>query len=165
MSSRGLGGYSRRLKDLSPPSHVNTRFPVIRLEARAPAAADYSYLPLNDDSLKSYNATRKPKKLYLENTNLIAAITAPHRVEPSTGTVRETFFCAALRPQHVLKSLGGVDFLVDDHVAVEVGGPGKGDHQLQKKKVDPQMRRVLAIDGIEAGSGQRIPLHLFGLLR
>jgi predicted AAA+ superfamily ATPase len=118
---------------------------------------------------RGVKSTRKPEKLYLENTNLMAAITAPHRVEPSIGTVRETFFCNALRARHSLKSLGDVDFLVDDRVAVEVGGPGKGDHQLRAERLDAKMHakahRVLAVDGIEAGSGQRIPLHLFGLLR
>ena len=110
-------------------------------------------------------STRKPEKLYLENTNLMAAITAPHRVEPSAGTVRETFFCAAMRPGHSVKSLGNVDFLVDDRVAVEVGGPSKGGRQLLAEKIDPKIDRVVAVEGIEAGSGQRIPLYLFGLLR
>jgi predicted AAA+ superfamily ATPase len=110
-------------------------------------------------------STRKPEKVYLENTNLMAAITAPHRVEPSTGTVRETFFCAAMRPGHSIKSLGSVDFLVDDRVAVEIGGPSKGGRQLLTQRLDPKIERVVAVDGIEAGSGQRIPLHLFGLIR
>ena len=110
-------------------------------------------------------STRKPEKVYLENTNLIAAITAPHRVEPSVGTVRETFFCTSLRSRHSIKSLGNVDFLVDDRVAVEVGGPSKGSRQLVTAKLNSKMDRVVALDGIEAGSGQRIPLYLFGLLR
>ena len=101
---------------------------------------------------------RKPEKVYLENTNLLAAITTPHRVEPSIGTVRETFFCNAMRPQHSVKSLGNIDFLVDDSWTVEVGGPRKDGRQVAA--ADKVPRPVLAIDGIEAGSGNRIPLHL-----
>jgi hypothetical protein len=86
-------------------------------------------------------------------------------VEPSVGTIRETFFCAAVRLKHALRSLGNVDFLVDDRLAVEVGGPGKGRRQLSAPDLDSKYDRVVAVDGIECGSGRRIPLHLFGLLR
>ena len=105
------------------------------------------------------------EKVYLENTNLIAAITVPHHVEPSTGTVRETFFCNALRSHHSIKSLGNIDFLMNNRLAVEVGGPSKGTRQFKTETLRPSVNRVVAVDGIEAGSGQRIPLHLFGLLR
>lgn len=110
-------------------------------------------------------SARKPEKVYLENTNLLAAITAPHRVEPSVGTVRETFFCTSLRPHHSVKSLGNIDFIVDDQIAVEVGGSGKTERQFAANAVRGDLKRVVAVDGIEASSGRRIPLHLFGLLR
>lgn len=110
-------------------------------------------------------SVRKPDKIYLDNTNLLAAITAPHRVDPSIGTVRETFLCAALRPAHAIKSLGPVDFLVDECWAIEVGGPSKDKRQFTKVPAKSSSKPLLAIDGIETGSGNRIPLHLFGLLR
>ncbi len=110
-------------------------------------------------------SVRKPEKVYLDNTNLLAAITAPHRVEPSIGSVRETFLCASLRPHHAVKSLGDVDFLADEHWAIEVGEPRKDNRQLTKTRAVNEGQNLLAIDGIETGSGNRIPLHLFGLTR
>lgn len=110
-------------------------------------------------------SVRKPEKIYLANTNLLAAVTAPHRVDPSVGTVRETFLYSSLKPLHAVKSLGDVDFLVDEQLAIAVGGPNKGDRQLAKSGHKPELTKVLAIDGIETGSGDRIPLHMFGLLR
>jgi predicted AAA+ superfamily ATPase len=110
-------------------------------------------------------SVRKPEKVYLDNTSLLAAITTPHRVEPSIGTVRETYICSTLRPRHSIKSLGNVDFLIDNRWAIEVGGPGKGAQQLAKASSTKKVEHLLAIDGIEAGSGNRVPLHLFGLLR
>jgi hypothetical protein len=109
-------------------------------------------------------SVRKPEKVYLENTNLLAVITNPQRVEPSIGTVRETFLCCALRPGHAVKSLGTIDFLVDERWAIEVGGPRKDARQINTGKATA-LKLLLAIDGIEAGSGNRVPLHLFGLLR
>jgi len=110
-------------------------------------------------------SVRKPEKVYLENTNLIATITNPQRVEPSIGTVRETFLCTNLRPNHSVKYLGHVDFLVDEQWSIEVGGPRKDARQFAKLGNTANQSHILAIDGIEAGSAKRIPLHLFGLTR
>jgi uncharacterized protein len=111
-------------------------------------------------------SVRKPEKMYLENTNIIAAITIPNRVEPSVGTVRETFFCSAVAPIHSVKSFAGIDFLLDDEWLVEVGGQNEDAQQLQSSGLKSNKKtRLLALDGIESGSGDRVPLYLFGLLR
>ena len=52
------------------------------------------------------------------------------------------------------------DFLlVDDHHLFEVGGPKKSFNQI--KDVE---NSFLAIDGVEFGRGNKIPLWLFGFL-
>ncbi len=51
------------------------------------------------------------------------------------------------------------DFLVDNKYLFEVGGQNKTYDQI---KNIPQS--YLAIDGIESGMGNRIPLWMFGLL-
>ena len=51
------------------------------------------------------------------------------------------------------------DFLVDDRYLFEVGGPKKSFNQI--KDVE---NSFLAIDGVEFGRGNKIPLWLFGFL-
>ena len=51
------------------------------------------------------------------------------------------------------------DSLVDDHYLFEVGGPKKSFNQI--KDVE---NSFLAIDGVEFGRGNKIPLWLFGFL-
>jgi predicted AAA+ superfamily ATPase len=110
-------------------------------------------------------AARKPEKIYIENTSILAALTSPRHIEPEVGTVRETFLASQLAPCHSIQSAGTADFLVDNQIVIEVGGPSKDRHQLPHAKSKNRLRAVRALDGIETGSGDRIPLHLFGLVR
>ena len=57
--------------------------------------------------------------------------------------------------------LGGdkADFLVDGSLTVEVGGKNKGHEQIIGKE-----NACLALDDLPVGSGNRIPLWLFGFL-
>ena len=96
----------------------------------------------------------KPEKVYLENTNLMFALS--NNVE--AGTVRETFFANQLS-EHELSFGGTGDFLIDNTHTVEVGGRRKNFNQIKDLS-----QSYLAIDDIEIGSGNRIPLWLFGFL-
>ena len=96
----------------------------------------------------------KPEKVYLENTNLMFALSS--NVE--AGTVRETFFANQLS-EHELSFGGAGDFLIDNTHTVEVGGRRKNFNQIKDLS-----QSYLAIDDIEIGSGSRIPLWLFGFL-
>ncbi len=96
----------------------------------------------------------KPEKVYLENTNLMFALSS--NVE--AGTVRETFFANQLS-EHELSFGGAGDFLIDNTHTVEVGGRRKNFNQIKDLS-----QSYLAIDDIEIGSGNRIPLWLFGFL-
>jgi predicted AAA+ superfamily ATPase len=97
----------------------------------------------------------KPEKIYLNNPNLIHALT-PDAVR---GTIRETFFMNALGAMHTLKAPPKGDFLVDDTYLFEVGGKNKSFAQI--KDIE---NSFLAIDDIETGFGNKIPLWLFGFL-
>jgi predicted AAA+ superfamily ATPase len=97
----------------------------------------------------------KPEKIYLNNPNLIHALT-PDAVR---GTIRETFFMNALGAMHTLKAPPKGDFLVDDTYLFEVGGKNKSFAQI--KDIE---NSFLAVDDIDTGFGSRIPLWLFGFL-
>lgn len=104
---------------------------------------------------KSYKRLTSPDKIYLGNTNLMAAL----GTKVDLGNRRETFF------NNQLQVIGNVtmpvkgDFLIDGKYLFEVGGSGKTFDQI---KDEPNS--FLAVDDVEIGSGSRIPLWMFGLL-
>lgn len=105
---------------------------------------------------KSYKKLPKPEKIYLGSTNLMAAISANNNI----GTVRETFFASAFAHSghNVLLPKAG-DFLVDEKYTFEVGGKNKGFAQIAGIE-----NSYIAIDDVEIGVGNKIPLWMLGLL-
>lgn len=97
----------------------------------------------------------KPEKVYLENTNLMFALAS----EINTGNIRETFFANQLFNAHELAFSGSDDFLIDNTHTIEVGG-----HRKSFEQIKDMTDSYLAIDDIEIGNGNRIPLWLFGFL-
>lgn len=97
----------------------------------------------------------KPEKVYLENTNLIYGLSS----DISIGNVRETFFSNQLFNDHELAFSGSGDFLVDNIHTVEVGG-----HRKSFDQIKDMPNSYLAVDDIEIGNGNRIPLWLFGFM-
>lgn len=97
----------------------------------------------------------KPEKVYLENPNLMYALS--NRTD--TGNVRETFFANQLKESHEIAYSGTGDFLIDGQYTFEVGGRNK---KFQQIKDVPDS--FLAIDDLDIGTGNRIPLWMFGLL-
>ncbi|MDR0961734.1 MAG: AAA family ATPase [Mediterranea sp.] len=97
----------------------------------------------------------KPEKIYLDNANLMYALSAT----PDIGTLRETFFANQLKQAHTLTASDRGDFLIDETWLFEVGGKTKTFEQI---KDIPQS--YLAVDDVEYGTGNRIPLWLFGFL-
>ena len=106
-------------------------------------------------NVKDYKHLVNPEKIFLGNTNLMYALGS--RV--NEGTLRETFFLNQLSLGHEVCSPAQGDFLVDQKYLFEVGGKNKTFEQI--KDVEDSF---LAIDGIEIGSHNRIPLWMFGLL-
>jgi len=96
----------------------------------------------------------KPEKLYLANTNLHFAYCNNSEV----GTIREVFFMSMFEDNELESSKNG-DFIVKDKYIIEVGGKNKSFKQIK----DLQNSFVVA-DDIEVGSGNKIPLWLFGFM-
>ena len=107
------------------------------------------------DKPKDYKHLIGPKKIYLNNTNLMNALGS--RV--SKGTQRETFFANQAGAVSDLLIPKQGDFLADGRYVFEVGGPHKTFDQIAGLPDS-----YLAIDDIETGNGNRIPLWLFGCL-
>jgi len=72
---------------------------------------------------------------------------------------RETFFNNQLHAVARITMPQKGDFLVNGKYLFEVGGSGKSFEQI---KDEPNS--FLAVDDIETGTGNRIPLWMFGLL-
>lgn len=107
------------------------------------------------DKPKDYKHLTGPKKIYLNNTNLMNALGC--RV--SKGTQRETFFANQVGAVTDLLIPKQGDFLADGRCIFEVGGPQKTFDQIAGLPDS-----YLAIDDMEVGNGNRIPLWLFGCL-
>lgn len=128
----------------------------------------YNYLDILETGglLRSLNSAargakriRKPGKLLFDNTNLLFAIAGSFKDEASIGTLRETFFASQLSLVHKLSLHAKADFLVDNRLVFEIGGPAKG-----KKQIAGRPGAYLVQDGIEIGFAETIPLYLFGFL-
>ena len=98
----------------------------------------------------------KPEKIYLHNSNLAYALEA---VKPDTGNIRETFFFNQLKSVSKVTSGNKADFKIDNKYTIEVGGKNKGHEQIVGVK-----EAYLALDNLEYGFKNKIPLWLFGLL-
>jgi len=96
----------------------------------------------------------KPEKIYLNNPNLHFAYCDNKEI----GTLREVFFASMLEGYHLFIPKKG-DFFIEDRYIVEVGGKNKSFKQI--KDMD---NSFVVIDDIEIGSGNKIPLWLFGFL-
>ncbi|MFO7555241.1 MAG: AAA family ATPase [Desulfobacterales bacterium] len=102
-------------------------------------------------------ALEKPEKIYLNNTNQIYAIS--RKGKENRGTLRETFFINMFSDIHTVSSPKRGDFFVDNKYIFEIGGKNKSFKQI--KDIDDSF---LAVDDIETGIGNKVPLWLFGFL-
>lgn len=96
----------------------------------------------------------KVEKIYLDNTNIIYALT------PNTaniGNVRETFFMNQMRVRQSVISSSVTDFKIDE-MSFEIGGKKKGQKQIESVE-----KGFVVKDDIEYGFANIIPLWAFGL--
>lgn len=112
-------------------------------------------LALLTTRIKNYKSLSRPDKIYLNNTNLMYALSS--RVD--IGTVRETFFFNQLREKNEVLMPPKGDFLVDREFLFEVGGRSKTFEQIKDIP-----NSFLAVDDTEIGHHNRLPLWIFGLL-
>jgi len=104
---------------------------------------------------KGDNIFSKPEKIYLNNTNLYYTYCKNAKI----GTIREMFFQTMLKGHHTLELPKKGDFLVDDTHLFEIGGKNKSFKQIKDIS-----HSFVVSDDIEVGSGNKIPLWLFGFL-
>ena len=107
-------------------------------------------------STKGINSLAKPEKIYLNNTNQIYAFDTN---KPDIGNLRETFFFNQLQATGEVTSAKKADFTVNGKYIFEVGGKNKGHEQIVGLE-----NAYLALDNLEYGYGNKIPLWLFGFL-
>jgi predicted AAA+ superfamily ATPase len=99
---------------------------------------------------------KKPEKIFLENTNFMYLFAEG---KANIGSVRETFFFNQLGQNHRVTASKWGDFMVDEKYTFEVGGSNKNFKQIKGVP-----NSYLAID-IENGTGNKVPLWLFGMLK
>lgn len=112
-------------------------------------------LQLLSTETREFHHLLKPDKIYLNNPNLMYALTT----HPDKGTLRETFFINQMSAVADVSYPRKGDFLINSKYLFEVGGKNKTFDQI---KGLPDS--FLAVDNIETGYGDRIPLWMFGLL-
>ena len=112
-------------------------------------------LQLLSRHIKSPDQMSRPDKIYLDNPTLMYALTQ----HIDTGTLRETFFMNQLSQNHEVNYPTSSDSLVDKKYTFEVGGKGKSFDQIKDLP-----NSYLAIDNIEIGRKNRIPLWVFGMM-
>ena len=113
-------------------------------------------ISLVHSSTKGITFLQKPEKIYLQNTNLSYMFSDQ---QVNLGNLRETFFFNQLNVNHEVTTSKYGDFMIDAIYTFEIGGQSKTSKQIQGVP-----NAFLAIDEVEFGSGNRIPIWLFGFM-
>jgi hypothetical protein len=99
---------------------------------------------------------QKPDKIYLQNSNLAYSIAG---TTPNIGNIRETFFLHQIKQNNTVTLPDVGDFLINNTYLIEVGGTKKTNKQIANQK-----QAYIAMDEIEQGFANKIPLWLFGFM-
>ena len=111
---------------------------------------------LYSDSL-NVKKMQKPDKIYLENTNLMAALSTS---ATNAGTMREVFVVNQLQQLHRVEyATSQADFVIDGKYTFEVGGRTKDGRQV----ADAENGFVIS-DNIEYAAGNKLPIYTLGFL-
>lgn len=107
--------------------------------------------------LNSLKKLQKPDKIYMENTNLLYALSLK---EVNKGTLREVFMVNQLSNEHRIEyCTRSADYTIDGKYTIEVGGKSKDGKQIAQVE-----NAFIAADNIEYAAGNKIPLWTFGFL-
>lgn len=113
---------------------------------------------------RGYEILTKPDKIFLENSNLMYAVTE----HINKGSLRELFFVnqiknsQSLHPnliENTIELSNKGDFIINAMHTFEIGGKGKGFNQISEIESG-----FVVADDIETGFKNKIPLWLFGFL-
>ncbi len=107
---------------------------------------------------KGISRLQKPDKIYLENPNVMYTF---KMTTADIGNVRETFFMNQIAGRHTIRYPKTNDFLIDESYLFEIGGKNKN---TPPNISSVQLPVYFALDQIEYGHQNRIPLWLFGFL-
>jgi uncharacterized protein len=99
---------------------------------------------------------QKPEKIFLDNTNLLFALSLDG---PLKGTLRETFFYNQLQVKQFVSQPNAGDFEVNNKYIFEIGGEKK-----KYKQIAGLNNAFLVKDEIEYPVGKAFPLWIFGFL-
>ena len=113
-------------------------------------------LGLLHDGDKNPKSLKKPSKIFLDNPNLAYALGEENT---NTGNLRETFFYNQLKVVGKVADAERGDFTVNGKYLFEVGGSNKNYSQIADIP-----NSYFAVDNIEMGFGNKIPLWMFGFL-
>ena len=104
----------------------------------------------------SISTLQKPEKIFLENTNLMIALSFN---QAEKGALRATFVLNQLLVNHQVKYPKSGDFEVDEKFIFEVGGASKNIKQISNIE-----NGYIVKDDMEYPAGKSIPLWLLGFL-
>jgi len=104
---------------------------------------------------KGHKSLQIPNKILLNNPNLFFVLCAT----PDKGSLRESFLVSQLHNRYQTHYHHQGDFIIDDKIVIEVGGKSKDASQISALK-----NAYLALDDLEFGYDNVIPLWLFGFL-
>lgn len=105
---------------------------------------------------KGITRLQKPDKLFLENTNLMFALSSDTM---NKENMHETFFVNQLKYQHRVEIAEQADFFIDNRYTIEIGGKTK-----RRRQIKDLGNAFIAADDLEFGFENKIPLWLFGFL-
>lgn len=105
-----------------------------------------------------FRSMRKPAKIFMQNTGLIKVL-SEKTYERNAGAMRETFFANQTGTLFELTIPEKGDFIVDGRYLFEIGGKNKNSDQIKGIS-----NSFLALDEIETGFKNTIPLYIFGFL-
>lgn len=123
----------------------------------------YTYLDILDKTgifrtlkKQSSKQSKKPEKLYFQNTNILHTLANDQKIGIDIGTVRETFFINSFKNIYY-SDIG--DFVVDG-IIFEVGGKGKNFTQIKDLS-----NSYLVIDVDTTTHKHKIPLWMIGFVQ
>lgn len=108
---------------------------------------------------KGTTPIRKPGKIFLENPNLLPVLSEDSGISSMKGTLRETFFVNQMKINNNISIPKNGDFIINNSYLFEIGGKNKDFSQIANIE-----KSFLALDDIETGFKNKIPLYLFGFL-
>lgn len=118
--------------------------------------ADARLINMLNKNASGINLLQKPEQIFPENSNMAYAASDK---QPNVESLRRIFFLNQLKVIYPVTYPEESDFLIDDKYLFETIGKNKIPEQTSGNK-----NTFIAVDDIETGYENRIPLWLFGFL-